>query len=196
MEVVGYATIKKDAEVFSAIPMSEFQGQDVRVMEFDGQGGALVMNAKATGIALFDKEHIKRKFECGTVGNVLTPPGLNMIEQTLYVGKVLSRKGGYNDLLRNMVIQASLMKGEFNDSFLFAVQKEENRVKKEKHEKIKDIKRRMHNGEKTTFAERNIVNMEEKRKAKKKSESESYDDADRYMDVDAIKLASSILSNL
>ena len=122
MDVVGYATIKKDAVVPSNIPISEFQGQDVRVMEFDREGGALVMNAKATGIALFDKEHIKRKFECGTVGNVLTPPGLNMIEQTLYVGKVLGRKGGYNDLLRNMVIQASLMKGKFDDRFLFAVQ--------------------------------------------------------------------------
>jgi hypothetical protein len=42
-------------------------------------------------------------------------------------------------------------------------------MEKEKHENIKDIKRRMHNGEKTTFAERNIVNIENK-KAKKKSE--------------------------
>lgn len=161
MDVVGYATIKKDAEVFSTVPMTEFQGQDVRVFEFDRDGGALVINSKATGLAHFDKEHILRKFECCVVGNVLTPPGLNMIAQTMYVGKVLSRKGGYNDLLKNMVIQASLMKGKFNDQFLFAVQAQEDRIKKEKHEKIKDIKRRMQNGEKTTFAERNIVNMEE-----------------------------------
>ena len=171
MEVAGYATIKKDAVGQSPLPMSEFQGQDVRVFEFAVDGGALVINRAGTGIAMFDKEHIYRKFECGVVGNVLTPPGLNMVEQTMYVGKVLSRKGGYNELLRNMVIQASLMKGKFNDQFLFAVQQQEDRMEKEKHEMLKDIKRRMHNGEKTTFAERNIVNMENKKK-KKKSKSD------------------------
>jgi hypothetical protein len=167
MDVVGYCTIKKDAVGQSPLPMSEFQGQDVRVFEFDSEGGALVINAKATGIATFDKEHIYRKFECGVVGNVLTPPGLDMLEQTIYVGKVMMRKGGYNELLRNMVIQASLMKGKFNDQFLFAVQEQEYNMEKEKHEMLKDIKRRMHNGEKTTFAERNIVNIEAKKKAKK-----------------------------
>ena len=171
MEVVGYATIKKDAVVPSTLPMSEFQGQDVRVMEFDREGGALVVNAKATGIAHFDKEHIYRKFECGVQGDVLTPPGLNLVEQMMYVGKVMTRKGGYNGILRQMVVQASLMKGKFNDQFLFAVQQEEDRMEKEKHEHIKDIKRRMHNGEKTTFAERNIVKIIDK-KAKKKKQSQ------------------------
>ena len=102
--------------------MSEFQGQDVRVMEFDREGGALVVNSKATGLAHFDKEHIYRKFECGVQGDVLTPPRLNVVEQMMYVGKVMTRKGGYNGLLRQMVVQASLMKGKFDDRFLFAVQ--------------------------------------------------------------------------
>lgn len=173
MEVVGYATIKKDAVGQSPLPMSEFQGQDVRVMEFAVDGGVLVLNAKATGIAMFDKEHIYRKFECRMEGDVVCPPGLNIIERMMYVGKVMGRKGGYNQLLKQMVIQASLMKGKFNDQFLFAVQEQEDRMEKERHEKIKDIKRRMHNGEKTTFAERNIVNIEEKKKkAKAKKEKQ------------------------
>ena len=169
MDVVGYATIKKDAVGQSPLPMSEFQGQDVRVFEFASDGGALVINAKATGIAMFDKEHIYRKFECGVSGDVLTPPGMNVVDQMMYMSKVLSRKGGYNNLLKNMVIQASLMKGKFNDQFLFAVQQQEDRMEKEKHEMLKDIKRRMHNGEKTTFAERNIVNMENKKAKKRKN---------------------------
>ena len=44
-------------------------------------------------------------------------------------------------------------------------------MEKEKYEKIKDIKRRIHAGEPTTFAERNIVNMQNRsaQKAKKLS---------------------------
>lgn len=33
-------------------------------MEFAVDGGALVINAEATGVAMFDKEDIVRKFEC------------------------------------------------------------------------------------------------------------------------------------
>lgn len=40
-------------------------------------------------------------------------------------------------------------------------------MEKEKYENLKDIKRRLHNGEKTTFAERNIVNIESKKALKK-----------------------------
>jgi hypothetical protein len=36
--------------------------------------------------------------------------------------KSQQRKGGYNGLVRNMVIEASLMKGKFHDSFLWAMQ--------------------------------------------------------------------------
>jgi len=167
MEVVGYCTLKKDAEGQSPLPMETFRGQDVRVLEFAEDGGALVINREATGIGMFDKEHISRRFECGVVGDVLTPPGLNMVEQTLYIGKVMTRKGGYNVILKQMVIQASLMKGKFNDQFLFAKQEEEDRMEKNKYEKIKDIRNRMAKGEKTTFAERNIVNIENKKKKKK-----------------------------
>ena len=39
-----------------------------------------------------------------------------------YVAKAQQRKGGYNHLLRNMVIEASLMKSKFYDSFLWQKQ--------------------------------------------------------------------------
>ena len=40
---------------------------------------------------------------------------------------------------------------------------------KKQYEKLKDIKRKMQAGEKTTFAERNIINIYNKRTKKKKS---------------------------
>jgi hypothetical protein len=166
VDVVGYCTIKKDADGQSAISMDHFRGQDVRVMEFASDGGVLVINSEATGVAMFDKEHISRKFECGLAADVVTPPGLNLVEQTLYVGKVLSRKGGYNLILKNMVIQASLAKGKFNDGFLFAVQEQEAATERSRKDKMQSIKNRVAKGEKTTFAERNILNIENKKSKK------------------------------
>lgn len=92
-------------------------------MEFDCDGGALVLNPEGTALAMFDKKDIYRKFECsGIVSNIVCPPNVNEFEKMIYVTKCLGRKGGYNELVRNMVIEASLMKGEFTDSFLWALQ--------------------------------------------------------------------------
>ena len=176
MEVVGYAEIKKDATTgTSAIPMDNFLGKVCRVFEFTPEGDVLIIDDKATGIATFDACDIHRKFECKVVGDVITPPNMNMIEQTVYVAKVLSRKGGYNTLLKNMVIQASLMKGKFNDNFLFQVQEQEYNMKKKRYEKIKNIRERIAKGEATTFAERNIVNIEDKKKRDKDRKAEALD---------------------
>lgn len=40
-------------------------------------------------------------------------------------------------------------------------------MEKEKYEQLKEIKTRMFKGEKTTFAERNIINIEARKTAKK-----------------------------
>lgn len=123
MDVVGYAEIKKDATTGrSPIPIENFIGKPCRVMEFTPEGDVLIVNSEATGLATFDACDVYRKFECKVLGDVLTPPDMNMVEQTIYVAKVQTRKGGYNNLLKQMVIQASLLKGKFTDSVLFAVQ--------------------------------------------------------------------------
>lgn len=57
--------------------------------------------------------------KCGYVNGVVTPPDLDTMNEMFYVTKATSRKGGYNDILSRMVIAASLMKGKFNDSFLW-----------------------------------------------------------------------------
>jgi hypothetical protein len=124
-DVVGYCTVKKDASTGVGANLKNFIGKDCRVYEFDTDGGVLCMDSGATGLALFDKCDVIRRFECNDVNGVLIPTGMNMIDQMMYVAKVIQRKGGYNLLLKNMVIEISLMKGKLTDDFLF--QKERDR---------------------------------------------------------------------
>lgn len=124
MELQGFCTIKKDAKSGSGTENLEwFLGKDCAVMEFsEHDGSVLVMDWDGRGLAMFDKEDVQRKFECRMSGDVIYPPKLNLTEQMTYFSKVINRKGGYNKLLKNMVIQASLLKGEFYDDFLFQKQ--------------------------------------------------------------------------
>lgn len=124
MDLAGFAHINRNAtSCKGAKKPEEFIGHTCAVMEFDCDGGALVLNPQGTAMAMFDKEDIYRKFECGgIVSDVVCPPNVNELEKMMYVAKCLGRKGGYNQLVRNMVIEASLMKGKFHDSFLWALQ--------------------------------------------------------------------------
>lgn len=126
MDIVGYCTIKKDATTGVAQNIKSFLGKDVRVMEFARDGGALVINSEATEMAMFNKEDIIRRFECGTQGEYLTPPNLDTLQQMAYMTKLMSRKGGFNQIVRAMVIQTSLHKGKYTDDFLFQKEREEN----------------------------------------------------------------------
>ena len=132
MDIVGYCTIDRNATTGVAKNINSFLGKDLRVMEFAADGGVLVLNPEATELAMFDKKDVYRKFECTICGDVICPPRLDMMGQMAYTYKVTTRKGGYNPLLKGMVIQASLMKGKFNDSFLFQKQEEEERAKQRK----------------------------------------------------------------
>lgn len=130
MDIVGYCTIKSNATTGIGVDLQSFIGKDCRVMEFDSEGGVLALNREATAMAMFNKADIQRSFKCAVLGDVLTPPGLHFIEQTIYANKVLMRKGGYNNLLKNMVIVASLSREVLTDDFLFSVEREENQRKK------------------------------------------------------------------
>lgn len=123
-DIVGFVTIKKNATTCKgAKNPNEFIGKDCAVMEFGVDDSVLVLNPQSTALAMFDKEDVYRSFKCsGLVGGVVCPPNLNEIDKLTYMSKALSRKGGYNNLVMNMVIQASLMKGEFTDNFLWQLQ--------------------------------------------------------------------------
>lgn len=122
-KIVGFAHINKNATTCSgALNPNEFIGQTCAVMEFGFDDCVLVLNPQGTALASFDKEDVQRSFKCDYSGGIITPPGLDMLNQMLYVAKAQQRKGGYNNLVRNMVIESSLSKGEFSDSFLWQKQ--------------------------------------------------------------------------
>ena len=122
-DIVGFVHINKNAKTCKgAKNSSEFIGQICAVMEFGVDDCVLVLNPQSTALAMFDKEDVYRSFKCGYSNGIVTPPNLELHEQMMYVTKAQQRKGGYNGLVRNMVIEASLMKGKFHDSFLWAMQ--------------------------------------------------------------------------
>ena len=122
-DIVGFVHINRNATTCKgAKNPSEFIGQTCAVMEFGVDDCVLVLNPQSTALAMFDKEDVYRSFKCGYSNGIVTPPNLEMLEQMMYVAKAQQRKGGYNELVRNMVIEASLMKGKFHDSFLWAMQ--------------------------------------------------------------------------
>jgi hypothetical protein len=119
--VVGYVLICKEPKSKIILgKLEDFAQTPCRVLEFSRfDGSALVVNSKADALNCFEKEDIIASFKCSILGDIICPPNLNEIERMAYAAKVMSRKGGYNELLRRMVISASLHKGEFNDNFLF-----------------------------------------------------------------------------
>lgn len=135
MDTVGYATIKKDATTGRGDKLDTFIGKDCRVLEFASDGGILALNREGTAIATFEKQDVCRKFECSVFGDFICPPKMDAVAQMAYMTKVMSRKGGYAPILREMVIQASLAKGVFTDGFLF--QKERDDAAREEWEQKK-----------------------------------------------------------
>ena len=121
--IVGFVHIDKNATTCKgAENPNEFIGQTCAVMEFGVDGCVMVLNPQSTALAMFDKEDVYRSFKCGYSNGIVTPPFLDMMNQMIYVVKAQQRKGGYNRIVRNMVIEASLMKGKFTDGFLWAKQ--------------------------------------------------------------------------
>jgi hypothetical protein len=121
-DIVGYCEIKDGSQGISAVPLTNFYKGRVRVLEFARDGGVLVIDNEGTGIGMFEPEHISRKFECTSMGEYIMPPDLDEIDKMVYVSKVATRKGGWAPILKEMVIQASLFKGVFTDSMLWAKQ--------------------------------------------------------------------------
>ena len=91
-------------------------------MEFGVDGSVLALNPEGSALGMFEKEDISTGFKCSYNGQYVCPPGLCPIEELSYITKCMTRKGGYNNTLKNMVIHASLLKGQFYDHFLWALQ--------------------------------------------------------------------------
>lgn len=119
---IGYREAENPV-VYSEIKMS-LTRYPLRIVDVAvDDSGFLVL--EPGGRALVDvrsMDDVDRYFLCDEFGGVLLPRGLSTKEKIVQSMRRLNRKGGYNDLLRKMVIAASLQKNEFNDDFLFAKQ--------------------------------------------------------------------------
>lgn len=123
MELQGYCMINPDADFSRAMgEKDQWINKPLRVMEFGVDDCVLVMNTKATEMAMFEPNEVTRKFKCSQQGKVVMPPGLDQVESMMYMNKAMSRKGGYCHIVRSLVISTSLSRGEFCDSCLWQKQ--------------------------------------------------------------------------
>ena len=124
----GYCTISPKATTGKCIlpeMLPLFLGKICRVEEFDSQGGVLCLNENGSALGMFDKIDVINSFECDFQGNYILPPNLGFFERMTYFMKLSTRIGGYNNIVRDMVIVNSLGKGEYNDDFIFAKQNQD-----------------------------------------------------------------------
>lgn len=124
-ETVGYALIKKSTTTGTGAPANKiknFEDKYCRVMEFADDGGALVLNPSGDMLCMFDACDIVCKFTCTVLNDVIIPPNFDGLDRLQYYTKAVNRKGGYNDILKNMVIVASCAKNTFTDTFLWQKQ--------------------------------------------------------------------------
>ena len=121
MELQGYCMIKDTADFTKAMGESkDWVGKPIRCLEINESTGAvLAIDGSGTQMGSFDFEDLQSHFRCQTQGDVLMPSNLKGPECFLYFTAVMSRNGGYNELLRNMVIMSSLHKRKFNDHVLW-----------------------------------------------------------------------------
>lgn len=146
MDLQGFAMVKDSANFQNVMGDKKgWLGNPIMALELnDRTNSALLLNGVNMG--MFDYGDLLSSFKCDKVGDVLVPIGLSEIDKMLYQGLVIGRNGGYNNIVRNMVIMASLHKGKFSDSLLWQKGQSDETIdmimslkdKSRKNEKVQD----------------------------------------------------------
>lgn len=103
--------------------LAELLGAPLVIMDVAvDNSGFLILNKQQTAMADVQMSDVDRYFLCEIFAGVVLPPNLSLEQKLVESGKRITRKGGYNKILANMVIAGSLAKGVFNDDFLFELQ--------------------------------------------------------------------------
>lgn len=118
-DIVGYVYIKKNPVGMSAESLNKFSNKICEVIEFAVDGGCLCINPDKTALGMFDKSEIVKSFECSADNNYILPPNLNEFEKMVFKLKLENRKGGYDNIVKSMIIVASLHAGKYTDELLF-----------------------------------------------------------------------------
>jgi len=125
-DIEGYVFISQSAKIVSVAPDSHFQGKVCRVIDWGCDNSALVLNNETTAMAMIESEDIISLFKCSIINNlVVAEPNISLLDSMIYYDKCMNRKGGYNSIVQQLVIGASLHKGVFTDSLLWQKEREE-----------------------------------------------------------------------
>lgn len=82
----------------------------------------LLISSDGVKIGMVDKKDVGYYFHCEEQNGIILPPNLDFMDQMVYAARAMNRKGGYNNIVKHLVIAASLHRGEFCDSILWAKQ--------------------------------------------------------------------------
>lgn len=125
MEIKGYCMLKSTNTVTGYVgDMKELlPPHALRIIDIAVDGnGFLVLNANSSALAMVEKIDVDYFFYCSVLNGVICPPDINFAERLQFAVSRQTRKGGYNNIVANIVIAASLSKGYFTDDFLFQKQ--------------------------------------------------------------------------
>lgn len=145
-DTAGFVILKSDADCKHAVGDPKEWTSGVKLaLEINNKTKSVLLLSEVN-MGMFDFEHVDRMFECCRQGDVLMPLGLNEMEKMVYFSTVMSRNGGYNNMLMRMVMAASLHRRDFCDSVLWqkgqdpdnvSIINELQKVAKERREKVK-----------------------------------------------------------
>jgi len=141
-DIKGYCILNKDADlnfamddesgnIFDSRSEEEKQknlkdiwlSKPLRCLEInENTQSILALSSDAVKMGMFDMEDVASYFYCDVLNGVILPPDLDFLVQGAYAFQAQQRKGGYNQIVANMVIAASLHKRKFNDSFIWEKQ--------------------------------------------------------------------------
>lgn len=127
-DIKGYCILKSTNTImgYAGDPEELIKGVPfLRIIDIAvDNSGFMVLNPQGNALAVVDMPDIDRYFLCDEMAGVLIPPDLNFGQQLIEAHRRSSRKGGYNEIIRRMVIVASLHAGKFCDDFLFELQED------------------------------------------------------------------------
>lgn len=124
-DVVGYCCLKSTNTVmgYAGNPEELLKSRWLRIIDVAVDGnGFMVVNTEGTAVAIVEKEDVSRYFFCQVFGDVILPPDLKPDQILAEYIRRITRRGGYGQIIKCMVIAASLHSGQFDDRFLFEKQ--------------------------------------------------------------------------
>jgi len=108
---------------YAGDPEELLKSRWLRIIDVSVDGSSfLVVNTKGTDVACVGKEDVDRIFFCRVVGGVILPPDVKPDQILVEYIRRVTRRGGYGQIIKCMVIAASLHSGQFDDRFLFEKQ--------------------------------------------------------------------------